>query len=52
MAFRIKNELVSGGMMRLRDAYLEPWTTFATRRDLLTAFDLAYRLALANRALS
>jgi len=39
-------------MTRLRDVYLEPWTRFATRRELLAAFDLAYRLGMANRALS
>ena len=39
-------------MMRLRDAYLEPWTTFATRPTLLAAFRQAYRLGMANRALS
>ena len=39
-------------MMRLRDAYLEPWTRFATRPTLLTAFWQAYRLGMANRALS
>ena len=39
-------------MMRMRDAYLEPWTKFAARKDLLSAFNLAYRLGMANRALS
>ncbi len=39
-------------MVRLRDAYLEPWTKFTTRSKLLTAFDLAYRLGMVNRALS
>lgn len=39
-------------MMHLRDAYLEPWTTFATRPTLLTAFRQAYRLGMANRVLS
>jgi hypothetical protein len=37
---------------RVRDAYLEPWTKFATRDKLLEAFGLAYRLAMVNRALS
>jgi hypothetical protein len=36
----------------LRDAYLEPWTKFQTRVKLLAAFELAYRLAMVNRALS
>ncbi len=39
-------------MLRLRDAYLEPWTAFATREKLLAAFAVAYRLAMVNRALS
>ena len=39
-------------MIRLRDAYLEPWTKFATPSRLLKAFDLAYRLGMVNRALS
>ncbi len=39
-------------MMRMRDAYLEPWTGFATREKLLSAFELAYCLGMANRALS
>jgi hypothetical protein len=39
-------------MLRLRDAYLEPWTTFETREKLLAAFAVAYRLAMVNRALS
>lgn len=39
-------------MMRLRDVYLEPWTTFATREELLAVFALAYRLGMMNRALS
>lgn len=47
-------ELAEDGpeMIRLRDAYLEPWTKFATRKTLLAAFALANRLSMANRALS
>ena len=37
---------------KVRDAYLEPWTTFETRPKLNAALDLAYRLAMVNRALS
>lgn len=36
----------------VRDAYLEPWTRFATRDKLGEALDLAYRLGMVNRALS
>lgn len=39
-------------LRRLRDAYLEPWTAFATREKLLAAFALANRLAMVNRALA
>jgi hypothetical protein len=47
-------ELAEDGpeMRRVRDAYLEPWTAFATRETLLAAFALADRLAMVNRALS
>lgn len=37
---------------RLRDAYLESWTTYAPRADLLTASVLARQLAMAGRALT
>lgn len=36
----------------LRDAYLEPWTRYASREDLLAALDLAGRLASINGALT
>ncbi len=39
-------------LRKVRDAYLEPWTTFATRNTLDQALALAYRLAMVNRALS
>lgn len=39
-------------MLRVRDAYLEPWTRFTTRSEISSAFTLAYRLAMINRALS
>ncbi len=37
---------------RIRDAYLEPWTAWATRAQVTAAFELAYPLAMVNRALS
>jgi hypothetical protein len=37
---------------RLRDAYLEPWSAFAPRADLLAACTLARHLAMAGRALT
>jgi hypothetical protein len=36
----------------LRDAYLEPWTRYGSRGDLLRALDLAGRLASINGALT
>lgn len=36
-------------LVRLRDAYLEPWQNGATRRDLLRQAELAYRLDSLNR---
>ena len=36
----------------LRDAYLEPWTRYEPREDLLRALDLAGRLASINGALT
>ena len=43
-AYRLELAEFGPEMTRLRDIYLEPWTTFATQRELLAAFDLAYRL--------
>ena len=51
-AHRLKLANDGPEMMRLRDAYLEPWTRFATHTALSAAFDLAYRLAMVNRSLS
>ena len=36
----------------LRDAYLEPWTRYESRENLLSALDLAARLASINGALT
>ena len=38
-------DLGPGGpeLLRLRDAYLEPWTAFGTRAELVAGFDTAYR---------
>jgi len=44
-----------GALLRLRDAYLAPWTGFAShlsREQLLAAFDIAQRLAMLSRALT
>ena len=37
---------------RLRDVYLQPWTRFAPREQLLEAFPLARRLGMFNRTLT
>ena len=39
-------------LRQLRDAYLEPWTRFATRDTLVAALAVAYHVAMVNRALS
>jgi hypothetical protein len=39
-------------LVRLRDAYLEPWTGLADRRALLDAFEVAYRTGTIARALA
>ena len=39
-------------MLRLRDIYLEPWSSFGSPTELREAFDIAYRLAMINRSLS
>jgi len=51
-SYRLKLEESGPEMRRLRDAYLEPWTKFTEREDLLRAFGQAYRLGMLNRALS
>jgi hypothetical protein len=47
-------DLEPGGpeLVRLRDAYLEPWTGLADRRSLLDAFEVAYRTGTIARALA
>lgn len=39
-------------LLRLRDAYLEPWTRFAALPDLVELFGSAYTLGMVCRALS
>jgi len=48
----LKLEEFGPEMMQLRDIYLEAWTAFASREDLRSAFEIAYRLAMVNRSLS
>lgn len=51
-AHRLKLAEDGPELARLQDAYLEPWTALLPRKQLQTAYDLAYRLAMVNRALS
>ncbi|MBW8010164.1 MAG: hypothetical protein FVQ83_02825 [Chloroflexi bacterium] len=36
----------------MRDAYLEAWTGFTTRKDILAAFDLAHHIGKFARSLN
>ena len=51
-AYWLKLNEYGSDMMRLHDAYLEPWTRFQPHAALLEIFPLAYRLGMLNRALS
>ncbi len=39
-------------ILRLRDAYLEPWSPYGSRADLLAACELARQVAMVARALT
>ena len=39
-------------LLRLRDIYLEPWTRYVSRAELLSAFRLAHEVGMLNRALT
>ncbi len=39
-------------VIRMRDAYLDAWSEFGSRDELLAVFELAFRIAIAVRALS
>jgi hypothetical protein len=51
-AYRLELDESGPEMRRLRDAYLEPWSGFGSRSQLIQAYVLAYRLGMLNRALS
>lgn len=51
-AYWLKLDKDGAEVKRLRDAYLEPWTTFAPRAQLNEALEIALRLGMLNRALS
>ena len=51
-AYRLDLEPGGAELLRMRDAYLEPFTKFGTRNDLQVAADLAYRTGTLARALA
>jgi hypothetical protein len=51
-AYWLKLEPHGAEMQRMVDAYLEPWTTFASRARVNEAFEVGIRLGILNRALS
>jgi aminoglycoside phosphotransferase (APT) family kinase protein len=51
-AYRLKLADNAPGLLRLRDIYLEQWTSFGSQEDLLAAFQLAQRVAMVCRALT
>ena len=52
--FAHAHELPDGApqLERMRDAYLRVWSDFGSREELRDAFPLAFRIAIAVRALS
>ncbi len=52
MVYRLKIAENAPELIQLRDAYLEPWTRFETRENILTALKLALPLAMISRALT
>jgi hypothetical protein len=52
IAFRRKLEPDAPELLRLRSAYLEPWTRFASPRELVELFDQGYVLGTLCRALT
>ena len=52
LAYRQGLEPGSPQLLRLRDAYLEPWEAFGSRADLVAAAELARRTGTLQRALA
>jgi len=52
IGYRFGVEAGGDEILRLRDAYLEPWTTVASREELVAAADLARRTGTVQRALA
>ncbi len=52
IAWRLELEKNAPELVRLCDAYLEPWTSYASREKLNAALKLAYRVGMVCRALT
>jgi hypothetical protein len=52
IAWRLKLAEDGPELMKLRDIYLEPWTQYESRENLIAAFRLAYRVGMICRALT
>jgi aminoglycoside phosphotransferase (APT) family kinase protein len=52
IAWRLELEENAPELVRLRDIYLEPWTYYESRENLIAAFKLAYRVGMVCRALT
>jgi len=52
IAWRLELAPAAPELVRLRDIYLEPWTRYASRKELIAAYDLAYQVGMVCRALT
>ena len=52
IAWRLKLAEDAPELVHLRDIYLEPWTHYESRENLIAAFKLAYRVGMICRALT
>jgi hypothetical protein len=52
LAYRLNVEHEAAELDRFRDAYLEPWTTFASRPELVEAFPVSQRVGVLCRGLT
>jgi hypothetical protein len=52
IAWRLELAEDAPELIHLRDIYLEPWTRYESRENLIAAFKLAYRVGMVCRALT
>jgi hypothetical protein len=52
IAWRLKIAEDAPELVNLRNIYLEPWTQYESRENLIAAFKLAYRVGMVCRALT